>query len=507
MKLGKRDQPDPSTVSPLGETTVIAAPGTDFTLGPASVGYTSGSPQTAYQWYSNDTKDTDTPTLLAGETFDTLKDNKVSGGTYYYYCEMTNADCPDNLVRTGIYTVSVIPGVVSGSFTGRTIFDIAQANDGGVCGGLAARVSYSTDFADTEEQDAADGTPTKTPQPNTPLYSGTQVYTFTPSAAVSNVRFIYVEDASLEAIVSMAAKADYTGNIPAKSPCKAVVVYRPDLMTSLVNVDRDNAVKPDLYVIYNDAPDGAGTDRAVKLTVSLQDCNCCGAATTSAGWLNFLCYNLGANFMLDPFTYKSAAIDAGNDIKGDLYQWGRVADGHEKRNSPNYPTNDNTGEDGAVPDSALDPNGQVLGSHAAFGQFIKNESTIYRYDWRKTQKNNLWGDGSTSENMAKAANDPCPPGWKVPSQLQWASIYDSTTPPNTWTYGDGYKVGLSLYLPSTGKRDYNNGLLANITTQSMYWSSTYTVAVSYGLQFNQSNISVTSEYYRSFGFSIRCVSE
>ncbi|GAB6009462.1 hypothetical protein [Dysgonomonas reticulitermitis] len=73
----------------------------------------------------------------------------------------------------------------SGTFTGRTIFDIAQGNDD-VNGKLTAhKLYYSTDFAQTVEQDATDetvdGVPTTVTEPDPSgawLYSGRQVYTF-----------------------------------------------------------------------------------------------------------------------------------------------------------------------------------------------------------------------------------------------------------------------------------------------------------------------------------------
>ena len=59
---------------------------------------------------------------------------------------------------------------------------------------------------------------------------------------------------------------------------------------------------------------------------------------------------------------------------GALFQWGRKGDGHEQRTSPNYPTNDNSTENGVVGGSGLDANGQIVGTHAAYGKFINLSS-------------------------------------------------------------------------------------------------------------------------------------
>ncbi|GAB6009316.1 hypothetical protein [Dysgonomonas reticulitermitis] len=124
-------------------------------------------------------------------------------------------------------------------------------------------------------------------------------------------------------------------------------------------------------------------------------------------------------------------------------------------------------------------NGQVIGSpapHAAYGKFIKGNGTTYDADWRQTRKNDLWGDGTQNEVMVKAASDPCPTGWKVPSQKQWASIYTSMTSPNIWTWtADGYKVGSSLYLPAANSR-YYDGRLLFVVNYGFYMSTTFIVA-------------------------------
>ncbi|GAB6009517.1 hypothetical protein [Dysgonomonas reticulitermitis] len=302
-----------------------------------------------------------------------------------------------------------LPLPKASTFTGRTIFDIAKGttNNGGACGTLVAREPYSTDFTQTEVQDATDGTVdgvlTTVTEPNgTWLYSGTQVYTFTPSATVSNVRFTFTQDPILnDAIISMTPKSNYTKTITAGTPCKAVVVYNPNLMTSLLNKTRDQAVKPKLHATYKDAE---GNDHTVDLTVSLQDCNCCGTATTSGDyWQNFLCYNLGANFMVDPFTPAKG-------LNGDYYQFNRLP-------------------------------------------VIAHVDGWYVTTWPGgyAQVTGTWTD----------TEDPCPENYRVPTKAELmevnnATINTQTMPPGaTWIhsmtdFSSGYYYGSVLYLPATG---------------------------------------------------------
>ncbi|MGR0482066.1 MAG: hypothetical protein ACTFAL_11865 [Candidatus Electronema sp. V4] len=82
---------------------------------------------------------------------------------------------------------------------------------------------------------------------------------------------------------------------------------------------------------------------------------------------------------------------------GDLYQWGREKDGHEKRTSGTTATL-----------SALDNLGH--------GNFIT--SNITPYDWRSPQNNNLW-------QGVNGVNNPCPTGFRLPTKDEWQGKINS----------------------------------------------------------------------------------
>lgn len=287
---------------------------------------------------------------------------------------------------------------------------------------------------------------------------------------------------------------------------KATITYKASLNETLKGLTRANALKADIYAIYNDGASNNGTDKTIKLTATLQDCACCGAATTSGGWLTFMCHNLGADESLDPFTYKSNGDAVDNDIKGYLYQWGRPTDGHQLRSSGTTTT--------------LATNNEATLPAAVAGKFIINTTTPY--DWRSDGGNtSRWGDGTTNENIAKAANDPCPAGWKVPSQKQWASIFSetvtynttsksSTATANTWTYTTaGYKVGGALFLPFAGNRVYTTATVGSVGSLGYYWSSTpySSTSNSHHVYLNSAVVGAMHSSPRSYGYSVRCVAE
>ena len=215
----------------------------------------------------------------------------------------------------------------------------------------------------------------------------------------------------------------------------------------------------------------------------------CGA-NVGATFKIFMCYNLGVTGTQDPLSYESGANN------GTLYQWGRNTDGHEVRNS-------------------LTQAGPV-GAPVA-DRFITNNSGAQDYNWLSSNNTTLWGDGTTVANPAKATNDPCPAGFKVPSQSQWGGLFrdgftsgaPSTATRNTWTWtGKGYTVGNSLYLPAAGYRNVSDASLDYVGSNGYYWSSTVNGTNSYYLFFSSGNVDPGfSLSYRGIGFSVPCISE
>jgi len=385
-----------------------------------------------------------------------------------------------------------------GNIIGRTCFDVAEgtANDNqNGCGALASRRPRRTNFADRTLQDPAAGTVN-------PPYSGVQVYTFKPldPAKVSNVRFVVKETPENFAVKSYVQN----GN-------KLTVYFQEDLNQKAKDRTRTTAHKVYIYAIYKDAD--ANADRKLEMTLSIQDCACCGAATGGGGWLNFQCHNLGANENKDPFTYHK-------DLIGYTYQWGRKTDGHQERFSTEVKMDiaqANLGD--------LDADGQVQASRLK-GYFINTRDVTVGgkrvMDWRTPSDNDLWRDDY------KTKSDPCPPGWRLPTQAQLQSVITSNSV-NVITYTDawgkkflrGLKIGDALFLPGSFTRMMHNYTEADEPVgSSEYWTSTFSIdnpigggKAAYILMF-QDNGNIKVNYggsepisYRAQGRSVRCVEE
>ena len=213
----------------------------------------------------------------------------------------------------------------------------------------------------------------------------------------------------------------------------------------------------------------------------------------SGGYLKFMNYNLGAAPAVQTMTAtQQAAHTTAADTYGDLYQWGRMADGHEKRTSPII----------AGPVSALDGNGQPTGT--AIGKFI------VAFDWRTPPNDNLWG-------VPKTVQDPCPAGWRVPTQAEWQTVKAN----NTWTWQSspvpGYKISYNggvtttLFLPAAGRREPNEdwpGVLNGYGEFGVYWCNTGDSSSKSAYIYLQNDyVNFEGGTHRGTGHSIRCVAE
>ena len=173
---------------------------------------------------------------------------------------------------------------------------------------------------------------------------------------------------------------------------------------------------------------------------------------------------------------------------GDLYQWGRLADGHQLINR-------STGQavNGTTP--ALSPS-DVPGN---FNFITTNTSP---YDWRSGQNSNLWQGVS-------GTNNPCPAGYRLPTSAEWQAEINNGGP-GFWGTGSKQSSGAgaftALKLPLAGFRYYSDGSLNYVGNVGLYWSSTVSGANAGDLDFNSSNANMNT-ISRAYGLSVRCLKD
>ena len=157
---------------------------------------------------------------------------------------------------------------------------------------------------------------------------------------------------------------------------------------------------------------------------------------------------------------------------GDLYQWGRGADGHQIRTPLSTPT---TGQS-----SSSSPGANFL---------------IGSLNWYNgTNPDNLWQGVS-------GVNNPCPIGYRIPTEAEWNAESLSWSTKNS-----AGAFASPLKLPMAGYRDYSDGSLGNVGTDGVYWSSTVSSANARSLNFF-SSVAFMNTDARAFGFSVRCIKD
>jgi len=159
---------------------------------------------------------------------------------------------------------------------------------------------------------------------------------------------------------------------------------------------------------------------------------------------------------------------------GDLYQWGRRADGHQCRTSPTTATL-----------SSID--------QPANGNFILAPNAPN--DWRSPQNVNLW-------QGVNGVNNPCPSTYRLPTDAELTAEHQSWGQQNS---AGAFSSPLKLPLP--GLRSYGGGDLdCCIGTYGGYWSSTVSSIQSRDLYFDSSSAGV-NDTTRPYGFSVRCIKD
>ena len=213
----------------------------------------------------------------------------------------------------------------------------------------------------------------------------------------------------------------------------------------------------------------------------------CGAYVAPGVWKEFDCYNLAAIGKTtgdDPFTPSWRLI-------GGYWQWGR------KGPDPSmwYDTN--------TPNFAHGPSGPG-DSEANVGEIS---------GWDET----FAPDGAWSDNV-KTANDPCPSGFRMPTQNQWDGVRNNNPQSNvgTWNsddtnYSSALLFGSDLILPAAGNRSYDYGGLNDRGDKGNYWSSSEFVD-DYGprklyLYFRGETPAGFGYSLSTFGNSVRCIAE
>lgn len=212
-------------------------------------------------------------------------------------------------------------------------------------------------------------------------------------------------------------------------------------------------------------------------------------AAVAFGGKNWAPVNVGATKI------SVSAVNDGVAGNGYYYQWGR---------NKGFTYNGNPGDVYTGTDFPQTP--QASMSAPWNGQFIKGTSAS-DYNWALKGASGL--DEFWPQNGKKSvANDPCPAGWRVPTNAELTLLVGkgqhngSSTDRMITIPGTN---GINLLLPAAGYR-YYDGSSGPLGTYGYFWSSSVNGTSARYVSFN-SGLLLTGNFNRAYGFSVRCVQE
>ena len=177
---------------------------------------------------------------------------------------------------------------------------------------------------------------------------------------------------------------------------------------------------------------------------------------------------------------------------GDLFQWGRGADGHQRITRTNSTTA-----------SAVNGTTATLSTTDTPGNALFITNGTFPFDWRSGQNVNLWQGVS-------GTNNPCPSGYRLPTETELEAERNNG---GTGFWGTGSAQNNAagafaspLKLPVSGNRNSSNGSLSIVGTFGGYWSSTVSGPNSRSLLFDSSNANMYSDL-RAYGLAVRCLKD
>ena len=155
-----------------------------------------------------------------------------------------------------------------------------------------------------------------------------------------------------------------------------------------------------------------------------------------------------------------------------------------------------------------------VASPGTFSQNPEDAGMFYQWNRRRglalTGSIANWDDTMPSGTLWYSDNDPCPAGWRVPTDEEFQSLLDAGS---IWTTRNGVNGRLfgtvpnQIFLPAAGQRfNPDGGRVIGVGVYGCYWSREAPASSRGGWIFNSANDDVPNNVRRD-GFSVRCVAQ
>ena len=191
---------------------------------------------------------------------------------------------------------------------------------------------------------------------------------------------------------------------------------------------------------------------------------------------------------------------------GDLYQWGRHSDGHQRidRNTTDN-CFDSANTSIICTSSTTTTRETGITATVAGVSFIANSSNPGDWVENTTQDNNNVDDDGALRTAFLSKTDGsglCPTGFRLPSDAELAA--DTINATATTVVNSDTAFSSFLKLPISGYRNRSAAKLVYVDKRGFVWSATAIDSEANHLKFNGSNAAIVNTY-RTYGFSVRCL--
>ena len=212
------------------------------------------------------------------------------------------------------------------------------------------------------------------------------------------------------------------------------------------------------------------------------------------GWQEHI-YNNNAGTMMDRNLGATSATPGDVGTLGLLYQWGR--------------------KDPFLGSSSISSSVQALstGTWETSSTQITNALAISNPTTFFTGLDNYLPNDNWQSK--KTAYDPCPAGWRVPDGGEngiWKNAGFAYTPYDDTNSGISFSISSpdTTWYPASGYLHFGDGVLGNSGNEGLYWSVTPSSDYDYHayyFSFYYGGVGPTNTYFRSNGYSVRCLKE
>ena len=230
-----------------------------------------------------------------------------------------------------------------------------------------------------------------------------------------------------------------------------------------------------LYYVRSYATNAIGTSYGAEISFTTLDVvSTVTSPYTGKVWMD---RNLGA-------TQVATGV---NDVAsyGDLYQWGRAKDGGQLRTAPQVAT------------KLTDISSRSTNS-------ISAQPWTSQANWN-SQTGGVWDVKPWNSNTDGGVNNPCPTGFRVPSDSEWTAELNGMTGAGLPTTTTGV-FNSFLKIPQAGVIEGSGFSGTVITTKSVYWTTDrFDTVSSREIRFSTTVNANPNANWASFRYSVRCI--